>query len=167
MRRLMAALAIGALVLSACANDKPTVSRDGGARRPDDEGIATTLSRAQITLDGKRTYRVSDTLLAFSTYSPGKLEPMTTRKGQYVQIGLDGDRVVWMAGVAAVVHLPTGDARVFYNGVLRSFGSGRAVFEDGSVFHVASGVVVPKPGRMVEVELDPSRHEAVSLTSRS
>ena len=137
---------------------------DGSARYPDDQGIATELAFDSITLDGERTYDVSDRLAAFST-ATATLEPMLRRRGQYVQIGLDGDTMVWMAGVAAVVRLPQGE-RVFYNGTLREVDDdGRLVFVDGTVWEVAKGVdrTAVEPDARLQLEIDPSKHQVVVI----
>lgn len=156
-------LAVG-LGLAGCAGEEPSpaVQLDGSARYPDDQGIATSLTHERITLDGERTYAVSRSLIAFAT-GTATLEPMLTRQGQYVQIGLDGDVMVWMAGVAAVVDLPQGP-RVFYTGRLKRVDdAGRLVFRDGTVWEVAEGLSQPEPGQHLQLEIDPARHRAVAV----
>ena len=147
-------------------DDEPVVRLDGSARVPDDEGVATSLSHASITLDGRRTYPVSRRLISFSTYT-GAIEPMINRKGQYVQIGLDeedGKKVmVWMAGIAQV--LQTAEPAVYYTGIYtRRADGGRAVFRDGTVIQLSPGVTVPKAGTGVIVRIDPATHKAVEVT---
>jgi hypothetical protein len=169
-----AAVVLAAMGSGACSRgggDEPVVHLDGSARVPDDEGVATSLSFTSITLDGKRTYPVSKRLISFSTYT-GAIEPMVTRRGQYVQIGLDEEdgkkKMVWMAGIAQV--LETAQPSVYYTGIYtRSLpagdgGAGRAVFRDGTVVQLAPGVTVPKPGTGVIVRIDPSSHQAVEVT---
>lgn len=161
--RRTASVAIAAAVLfTACGGggDSSAIELDGSPRFPDDEGVATDLSHDSITLDGKRTYDVSDRLRSFSTYTL-KIEPMLNRKGQYVQVGLDGKSMVWMAGIAGVVDTATG-ASVFYVGDLEKIDDGRAIFADGTVLRLASGVKAA-PGR-VQARLDPARREVVELT---
>lgn len=161
--RTLAALSV--VLVAACGSGdggSSPVALDGSARYPDDQGIATELSHEEITLDGKRTYKVSPKLAAFSTVT-ATLEPMLNRENQYVQVGLDGDTMVWMAGVAAVVKLPQGP-RVFYNGTLRRVdGKGRLVFRDGTVWELAKGVDVPKAGERLQLEIDPARHRVVRI----
>jgi len=162
------ALAVGAaLLLAGCGSDGdpgPGIRLDGSARYPDDQGIATELSFEQVTLDGKRTYKVSKRLAAFSTVT-ATLEPMLNREGQYIQIGVEGDTMVWMAGVAAVVRLPQGP-RVFYTGTLRRVDDrGRLVFRDGTVWEVADDVEVPeaRSGLQLQLEIDPAVHRVVRI----
>lgn len=165
VRRTLAVLLVVIGFLPACtreATPEPVVRLDGTARFPDDEGIATALSRESITLDGERTYRVSDELRSFSTYTR-ELEPMIGRKGQYVQIGVDDGAMVWMAGVARVLNIE-GEPAVFYTGRFREAREGRFVFTDGTTFEPAKGV--PKPGTRSEVtvRIDPRSHQIVEIT---
>lgn len=174
MRRLAVVLACVvcvAVVPGACGRGgggEPVVRLDGSPRVPDDEGVATSLSHTSITLDGSRTYPVSERLVSFSTYT-GAIEPMITRKGQYVQIGLDEEdgkkAMVWMAGIAQV--LATAQPAVYYTGIyVRTIEGGkRAVFRDGTVIRLSPGVTVPdKAGTGVIVRIDPASHEAVEVT---
>lgn len=167
MRRLLAiVLAVGGFAVgtscSADSGSSPALVRlDGTARVPDDEGVATDLTRDRITLDGKRTYRVSDELRAFSTYTR-ELEPMLGRKGQYVQVGLDGDEMVWMAGVARVVEVD-GAPAVFYTGRFREELEGRFVFADGTTFAPAKSVPTPGTRSEVTVRIDPRTRRIVEI----
>jgi nucleoid-associated protein YgaU len=149
------------LTVSACGGGGGggDIKLDGSPRVPDDEGVATEVTRERITLDGDRTYDVSDRLRSFSTYTL-KLEPMLNRKGQYVQVGLDGDTVVWMAGVAAVVQTAQGPS-VFYVGDLEEIDDGRAVFADGTVLRTAEGVSA-EPGR-VQARIDVPKRRVTEL----
>lgn len=133
----------------------------GGALRvPDDEGVVTAISRETVTLDGARTYAVSEALLSFSAYIR-VLEPMQGRRGQYVQIGLDGDTMIWMAGIGAVVD---GSPRsVYFTGTLVRVGAGRAEFDGGTVFRVATGVRAPSELGPVQAQIDVSRHQIIAL----
>jgi hypothetical protein len=162
MRRLAVVLVVGVLVLVAGCDSSgdEVVALDGSPRHPDDEGVVTAISFERITLDGRRSYDVSRKLLAFST-STRELEPMLLRDGQYVQIGLDGRTMVWMAGVAAVV--PTDPPAVYYVGRLVAVEDGRrAVFADGTVLRLAPGVV-QRERRRFRARIDPARHVVVEL----
>lgn len=165
MRRTVAVALVVVAAMSGCARSpatpEPAVRLDGTARVPDDEGIATSLSRERITLDGERTYRVSDELRSFSTYTR-ELEPMIGRRGQYVQIGLDDGEMVWMAGVARVLDID-GEPAVFYTGRFREAADGRFVFRDGTTFAPAKGVRAPGTRSDVTVRIDPRRHEIVEI----
>lgn len=163
MGRRAAAVALSlVLVLPACGGERATaVKLDGSPRYPDDEGVVTAISFERLTLDGKRTYGVSKNLRAFSTYTR-ELEPMLSRDGQYVQLGIDDKKVVWMAGVAGVV--PTKPPAVYYvGGLTRIDGEHRAVFEDGTVLRLASGVRRPAGNGRVRAKIDPARHVVVEL----
>lgn len=167
MRRLAAALVliIGLTSAVSCTTDNgadAVVRLDGTARVPDDEGIATALDRNSITLDGKRTYKVSDDLRSFSTYTR-ELEPMIGRRGQYVQIGVDDDTMVWMGGVARIVEGDAGPS-VFYTGRFREVMNGRFVFTDGTTFAPGPGVEPPPPTGNVTVRIDPATHRIVEIT---
>ncbi len=171
MRRLGAAVLTMLVLLSvsSCSSDDgpeadvgAVVRLDGSARIPDDEGIATALSRDSITLDGKRTYEVSDDLRSFSTYTR-ELEPMIGRLGQYVQIGVDDDTMVWMGGVARVVEGDTGPS-VFYTGRFREVTVGRFVFTDGTTFAPGKSVKAPPTTANVTVRIDVESHLIVEIT---
>lgn len=161
MRRL-AVVTVALLVVvpgfGACSRARrPAPLRlDGSPRVPDDEGVATALSFDRITLDGKRTYKVSRDLRAFSTYTLA-LEPMLGRKGQYVQVGLDGDTMIWMAGVARIL-VEEGRPVVYYRGRFLRRVDRRLVFEDGTTFAVAPSVSAPAKPREVTVRIDARTH---------
>jgi hypothetical protein len=167
LRRTAAVLllvVLAAATAGACAgrSSERELHLDGRPRIPDDEGVATSLSADEITLDGKRTYEVSDELRSFSTYTLA-LEPMLGRKGQYVQVGLDGDTVVWMAGIAQVLDV-RGDPSVYYTGRFARTIDGRFAFVDGTTFAPTKGLRAPARQRDVTVRIDARRHEAVEIT---
>ncbi|HUP87545.1 MAG TPA: hypothetical protein VM143_17970 [Acidimicrobiales bacterium] len=166
MRRLLVLAGIVLVMVGApgCSSRarEPVVRLDGSPRFPTDEGVATALDRNGITLDGKRTYRVSDQLRSFSTYTR-ELEPMITRRGQYVQVGVVDDEMVWMSGVARIIEVDDQPA-VFYTGRFRETERGRFVFADGTTFAVGKGVDPPTTASMVTVRLDPRVHRIVEIT---
>jgi hypothetical protein len=167
VRRAIAVALLSCLLAGACStgsssSSEPVVRLDGTARFPDDEGIATELDRRSITLDGKRTYRVSDQLRSFSTYTR-ELEPMLGRKGQYVQIGVIDGVMVWMAGVSRVIDVE-GEPAAFYTGRFRQAAKGRFVFTDGTTFAPAKGVRPPGTEAPVTVRIDPVSHRIVEIT---
>ena len=135
---------------------------DGRPRLPDAEGVVENISFTRITLDGGRSYPVSKTLQSFSTYDLAAV-PMLQRQGQYVQLGLDGHTVTWMAGIGVVVRAPGQPPVVFYNGFLLRVEGRRAVFRDGTVLRLADGVTSPATGALVRAEIDPDRHEVRAL----
>src|SRR5439155_16749512 len=140
-------LMAGALILAGCPkSDAHRLVLDGRPRIPDAEGVVEGISFDRITLDGGRSYGVRKDLQSFSTYDLAAV-PMLQRLGQYVQLGLSGQKVAWMAGIGVVVRRPDAPPVVYYNGVpVRRDGS-RLIFRDGTVLQLAGGVTVPaSPG---------------------
>lgn len=170
-RSVAVVLALGLLFGGAACSkpdsDAPVVVLDGSPRMPDDEGVATSLSTEEITLDGERTYPVSRALVSFSTYT-GAVEPMLTREGQYVQIGLreqnGRQEMVWMAGIASVIDLDP--PAVYYTGVLLRRSGDDLIFRDGTVIEAAEDVELPELPARVTVRIAPQDHVAVDVRSR-
>lgn len=166
MRRLGVILASVAMavVVAACTSGGGSAGAalklDGSPRHPDDQGIATEVGRHRIILDGRRRYSVSPALNSFSTYTLETV-PLVTRRGQYVQIGLQGKTVVWIAGIAGVI--PSKPPRVFYIGELKRVEGRDAIFKDGTVLRLAANVAArAKPGHFTAV-IDPKAHQIVEL----
>src|SRR2546423_1275010 len=108
----------GALILAGCPkSDAHRLVLDGRPRIPDAEGVVEGISFDRITLDGGRSYGVRKDLQSFSTYDLAAV-PMLQRLGQYVQLGLNGKKVAWMAWIGVVVRRPHAAPVVYYNGVL-------------------------------------------------
>jgi hypothetical protein len=153
---------VAALVLVACQRGgSHRLVLDGRPRLPDAEGIVEQISFERITLDGGRSYQVRKDLQSFSTYDLAAV-PMLHRLGQYVQLGLNGKKVAWLAGIGVVVR---GGAPpvVYYNGVLLRREGARAIFRDGTVLELAPGVTSPVDHGLVRAELDPSLHTVRAL----
>ena len=157
MRTIGTVLVVPALLLlGACGDDGPApLVLDGSPRSPDDEGLVTEVALDAITLDGERTYGVSDELRSFSAVDLSTV-PLLFSDGQYVQLGLDGDTVVWLGAVARPVGL---DPPVVYltDAVASVGGEGdeRVVtFEGGTVLRLAEGTEVPEAGTAVRAEID-------------
>lgn len=150
-----------ALLASACGGGgvKP-IALDGTPRFPDAEGVVTSVSVNNITLDGGRTYSVSRKLQSFSTYTLETV-PLLQRKGQYVQVGLHGKTMVWISTIGAPV--PQNPPVVFYLGKLVKVDQGRLVFRDGTVLRLGPAVTTPAQSGLVRVEIDPSRHVVRSV----
>ena len=165
-RRLLAAMMAAVLVVGACSggDDDGRVVLDGSPRFPDVEGVVEEISLERITLDGDRSYKVAKDLNSFSTYDLGPT-PLLHRKGQYVQLGLDGDTAEWMAGIGVVVRAPDKPPVVFYNGYLLHVDDGQAVFRNGTVLRLADGVKSPAPQGGLRAEIDPDRHLVRALVS--
>jgi hypothetical protein len=162
LRSLLPLLLAGALALSGCSKSgKERLVLDGRPRIPDAEGVVEKISFEQITLDGGRSYGVRKDLQSFSTYDLAAV-PMLHRLGQYVQLGLDGKKVAWMAMIGEVVRGTTPPV-VYYNGFLVRLDGDRAVFRDGTVLQLADGVTSPSDHGPVRAELDPALHRVRSL----
>jgi hypothetical protein len=134
---------------------------DGRPRIPDVEGVVEQISFERVTLDGNRTFAVEKDLQSFSTYDLAAV-PMLHRLGQYVQLGLNGKKVEWMAGIGVVVR-GTAPPVVYYNGVLLRVEDDRAIFRDGTVLRLADGVTTRVGTGLVRVEIDPALHRVRSV----
>jgi hypothetical protein len=164
VERLKVLATVVALFVAGCGHggDKPRLVLDGSPRVPDAEGVVEDISFDRITLDGGRSYGVSRKLASFSTYDLAAV-PMLHRKGQYVQVGLDGRTVVWMAGIGVVVRVPGTAPVVFYNGDLLRVDGRRAVFRDGTVLRLGPGVQSPRSPGPLRAEIDPVAHAVRAL----
>jgi hypothetical protein len=153
---------VGALLFAGCARSHgQRLVLDGRARYPDAEGVVEKVAFEQITLDGGRSYGVRKDLQSFSTYDLAAV-PMLQRLGQYVQLGLDGKKVAWMAMVGEVVRNAAPPV-VYYNGFLVRLDGDRAIFRDGTVLRLADGVTSPLERGLIRAEIDPSLHRVRAL----
>ena len=154
------------MVLAGCSGGREgdRFALDGSPRFPDVEGVVERISTERITLDGGRSYDVASDLASFSTYDLGAT-PMLHRKGQYVQLGVDGDTAEWMAGVGVVVRAPGKAPVVYYNGYLLRVHDGRVIFRNGTVLRLAKGVKSPVDVGLVRAEIDPARHVVRALVA--
>ncbi|MDQ1374676.1 MAG: hypothetical protein QOJ09_2014 [Actinomycetota bacterium] len=163
MARRFAALVAVALLAGACHHARADrVVLDGRPRYPDVEGVVQSVSVKRIVLDGGRSYAVSPNLQSFSTYTL-ETTPLLGRLHQYVQVGLQGHTAVWVAGVGAVVRSPSAPPAAYYLGHLVRVQGRRAVFRDGTVLRLGTGVTA-SPGQ-VRVEIDPDRHVARAIVA--
>lgn len=115
-----------------------------------------------ITLDGDRTYGVQPDVQSFSSLD-GSVQQLLQRKGQYVQVGLKGNNVRWIAGIAALVHTAGKAPVLYYSGNLTAVRRGKVIFEDGTVLTLADGVEPPAGALRVRATVDPSAHVVVEL----
>jgi hypothetical protein len=152
------------VMLAGCSRggDEDRFALDGSPRFPDVEGVVERITTERITLDGGRSYDVASNLASFSTYDLGPT-PMLHRKGQYVQLGVDGHTAKWMAGIGVVVRAPGKPPVVYYNGYLLHVQDGRAIFRNGTVLRLADGVKSPAPEGLLRAEIDPARHRVRAL----
>lgn len=148
------AFAAALLVAGACSSGSDARSEivlDGSPRVPDAEGIASITRPDLIEIAGKQ-YEVSPNLVAFSTHDLS-LTPLVRWEGSYVQVGLDGDKVVWLAGVAGIV---SGDRPVAeFSAQITSVDDDRVILEGGTVVTLGKGVRAERVGTYVLVRLDP------------
>jgi hypothetical protein len=162
-----AALALSlALVVGACGGGSPGratehVPLDGSPRRPDAEGVVTNVASdfSTLELDGHR-YTVAKDLQCFATQD-GSTLPLLQRVGSYVQVGLQGSTVVWLANIANVVRRAGRPDVVYYSGTVFHVAVGTMIFRDGTVLRVAPSLHLPPPppkGALVTVTIDPERH---------
>lgn len=159
LRRAGAAAVVGALFFTACGGDEPkaAIALDGSPREPDAEGVVDKVSENSLVLDGNREFEVSDNLVAFSTYTLEAV-PLLQRKGQYVQVGLDGDTVIWVALIGEPL-----EGRVYYNGELEEVDGEQLVFADGTVLTLGPGVKAPPAGERVRAVIDPAKRAVTAF----
>lgn len=157
MRSFAASLAVALIAAASCAGSADhRVVLDGRPRYPDAQGVVASLSATRLVLDGGRAYSVSRHLQSFSSQTMAPV-PLLQRLGQYVEVGLDGRTVVWIAAIGAVV--PATPPVVYYEGVLLSVAHGRAIFRDGTVLMVEPGVAAPPVlSQLTRAEIDPTLH---------
>jgi hypothetical protein len=141
--RRVAALATSAVItMGACGSSSPVVKLDGSPRTPDVEGIVEKASINGVTLDGNRSYGVSKKLISFSTYNRKPVALVSTI-GAYVQGGLRGGKVVWLAKVGPAPADANGHRTVQYQGDLVSISGSRLTFKDGTVLTLGKGLRAP------------------------
>lgn len=157
----LAALLLAGLLTGCSGGDGDRLVLDGRPRYPDAEGVARGVTLERLTLDGNRSWPLRRDLQSFSTYDLGAT-PVLQRQDQYVQVGLRGKEVAWVAGIGVVV---AGEHPVvFYNGhLLRIDGKRRAIFRDGTVLRLADGVRSPSSEGAVRAEIDPATHKVRAL----
>lgn len=171
-RTALATLLISCLVGAACSSgdgsSSPTtvIPLDGSPRFPDAEGVVIDIAPdfSTITLDGDRTFGIRDDVQSFSSLD-GSVQQLIRRKGQYVQVGLNGDDVEWIAGIAALVRTSGQPPVVYYTGNLVEVRNGKAVFEDGTVLVLGDGVEHPGDAVRVMATIDPDAHVVVALVA--
>ena len=158
-RAAVAVTAVLALGAAACGggDDEPAIALDGSPRVPDAEGIVIEVSDDKIVLDGDREFEVADDLMAFSTYTLEAI-PLAQRQDQYVQVGLDGDTVEWLA----LIGEPLED-RVYYTGELEEIDGDQLVFADGTVLSLDDGVEPPAESGRLRAVIDPKKRAVIAF----
>ena len=153
--------------LIACAcSASPTSVLEQGPRFPDDEGVVTNITLERMQFDGERAYAIGANVESFGTQShePTRLLAL---EGKYVQVGLDGEEIAWVASIGIVVQTPT--AAVLYTGVFERLDAdtNRAVFADGTTLLLGGDVEAPQAGAEIVASIDAVAHEVVSLEAAS
>ncbi|MBA3655409.1 MAG: hypothetical protein H0W70_14595 [Actinobacteria bacterium] len=151
---LAIAVAVGGAGCHHASNtSSPRLVLDGRPRYADDQGVVTTLDSQHIVLDGKRSHRLTDKVRVFATATMEPV-PLSGRLGQYVQLGLKGDTIAWVATFTAIVQLPGTPRLAFHIGTLeRVDAKRRAIFRDGTVLALDEEAAAP-PSVPVKVRAD-------------
>jgi hypothetical protein len=159
-----AGLAAAAVALVACGSGAkaPPIVLDGTPRRANAEGVVTAVTIQKLTLDGNRTFDVDPKLRCFDSGTL-KSVPLLQRKGTYVQAGVAGNKVSWIAGYSAAVQLAGRPPIAFHTGTIASAKAGEVVFKDGSVLTLAPGVAPLDAGTSARAEIDVEKHQVTVL----
>jgi hypothetical protein len=167
-RVAIAALTVGLAVACSKGAPGPDLVLDGRPHIPSDEGILSALSEHRLSLDSSRDYALSPKAVAFAALSLQKV-PLGGRISQYVQVGLVGKTVVWVATFSAVIQLPGKPRVAFHIGTLKRIDEQhRAVFADGAVLRLDPAVVAPGPVPIrVRAEIDVASHSIRELVQLS
>jgi hypothetical protein len=133
---------------------------DGRPRIPSAEGVVTAVTLRRVTLDGARSFGVSRRLESFSVYN-GAPTPLLAKRGQYVQVGVRGGKVVWIQSFGT----PIGDPpAVVFTGRLDGVAAGRLHFSGGATLRLGDGVPRPPTGVDVECVIAPRRHAVIAYS---
>lgn len=163
---LVAATLVGAACSGGDGRSTPTtaVPLDGTPRFPDAEGVVVDIAAdfSTITLDGDRRFGIEKDVQSFSALD-GSTQRLLGRKGQYVQVGLRGDRVRWIGGIGALIRTPGRPDVAYFTGNLVQVDKGKAIFEDGTVLTLAPEVKALGGAARVRATIDASSHRVVEL----
>lgn len=141
------------LALGACSSGGGShFALDGSPRPPDDEGIVTDVDLESVTLDGERTYVVERDLRSFSALDLSTV-PLLFTKGQYVQVGVDGDTLSWIGAIAKPLALD--EPIVLYTGEVEAVTDATIVFDNGTVLRRGTDIDVADDVGEVRVSIDP------------
>lgn len=165
-------VALVVLVAAACGGgvgepaDTSFVALDGSPRPPDAAGVLTAIAadNSTITIDGEHVYELHESLQSFSSVD-GSTQPVRSRVGQYVHVGLDGETALWLAGIGAVTRIDGRPQTVNYIGTIKAVDGRQITMVDGAVFELADDVEVPDSvpiGALLRVGV--SADEVVELT---
>lgn len=116
------------------------------------------MSPDSITVDGVER-PLADEIVVFSASTLERVD-LAPRLGQYVQLGLDGDTVEWVASVGAV--LPGDPPVVLFEGTFAQGDATHMTFTSGLRLRVRDGVGV-LAGDPTVVRIDPETGEVVGF----
>jgi hypothetical protein len=159
-----AAVVLALLLTASCARGSGDggFALDGSIRVPDDEGIVTAVDLESVTLDEERTYEVDRELASFSAIDLSTV-PLLFTEGQYVQVGTDGDRLVWLSAFAKPL---AGDRPlVVFAGEVDLVDDGAIEFDNGTVLRLAPGVDTAELTGVVHVGIDPRSNTVTEVLS--
>jgi len=159
-----AALFAALVLLASCGRggDDDGFALDGSRRVPDDEGIVTAVDLESVTLDDERTYDVDRGLASFSAIDLSTV-PLLFTEGQYVQVGTDGDDLVWLSTFAK----PLGGDRplVLFAGEVERVEDGEVEFDNGTVLRLDDAVDADALTGEVQLALDPRSKTVTEVLS--
>ncbi len=162
MRINVFAALLALLVLASCTSKEPESILEAGIRLPDLEGVVDDINNDTMTLDGK-SYPISKTVESFTTFKDHRVTPIIHWQGRYVHVGLDDDRVQWIAGIGIV---GPSDKTVIYTGKFLRIDDGRAVFEDGTALTLGRGIKAPKKGFQAVAVIDSRTDKVTEIQSK-
>lgn len=154
-----------AAVAGACrSSDDGAVKLDGSPRVSDVQGVITQATPTMIELDGER-YEVDKDVVVFSTYNR-KIIGLSRAIGDYVHVGLEGKKAVWIARVGRVLRTDPAKPVVIYQGTLKRVAASRLDFTDGTVLTLAKGLTVPasRTARVSDVVINVTTDRVQGLT---
>ncbi|GAC1586999.1 MAG: hypothetical protein NVS3B21_01550 [Acidimicrobiales bacterium] len=167
-------VATASCLLAACTGGgavRPAIVLDGSPHRFNAAGVVTSADRRHVVLDDRRSYAVDPKLVVFDAGTL-QVSPLVDAVGRFALIGTRGRRVVWLEPLSVVVTLPGAAPAVLTFGSLARIESGppsrSAVFADGTVVPLASGIQLPEgvvlPAR-VRADIDPVSHMITALVA--
>jgi hypothetical protein len=153
-----------ALLLASCSRGGGDggFALDGSTRWPDDEGIVTAVDHESVTLDDERTYDIERDLASFSAIDL-RTVPILFAKDQYVQVGTDGDQVVWLSTIAK--PLASDPPIVLYEGQVERVTERIVEFENGTVLRLGDGLAADDLSGAVQIALDPRSKTVMEVLS--
>jgi hypothetical protein len=161
MRLLACLLLLAALVAAGCSPGEAESILEQGPRFPDAEGVVTDINFESVRLDDKSSFPINNEIESFNSRTH-KIKALLSWKGWYVHLGLNRERqAVWISGLAVTPEADPSSA--LYAGAFEKVDKGRAIFADGTVLRLASGVKTPTKGTKTSVTIDTKAHRVSKL----